>query len=466
MSYPFIPTPKLFLEKINPPFTFDSLIEELHKVICNFPDKRTGKNIHHNMFDIALSAFSLFFTQNPSFLQFQRDMEKKKGKSNAQSLFQIEAIPSDNHIRDIMDEVPPEQLYPVFSYVFDTLQEHGYLDNYRRIEGDLLIALDGTDYHNSKHIYCENCNVTNHRNGTITYSHKAIRTKVVTPGNDIVISLEPEFITPQDGHNKQDCEHEAAKRWLTKYSTRYKPLGITILGDDLFCNQPMCLAIRKAGFNFILVCLPDSHQTLYEWIDFLIKTGGIQSHIKKRWTGKEYQIDTYRFVNEVPIRDGSDALRVNWCEITTTKTDGTIVYQNAFATNHSITEANVVEIVADGRARWKTENENHNTLKTKGYHLEHNFGHGKKYLASVFLTLNVLSFLFHTVLGIFDNRYQQVRQALGTRKTFFDDVRALTRYTYFSSWDALLDFMVQGLELGDLDKPIPRQTSPPIKLKL
>jgi len=414
MSYPFIPTP--IAVKNDNPFTFDSLVAELRQTISNFPDKRTGTNTRYSMEDVALSAFSLFFTQNPSFLQFQRDMEKKKGKSNAQSLFQIDTVPSDNHIRDMMDQVPPEQLEPVFSYVFESLNYHGHLDNYRCIEGNLLIALDGTDYHNSKQISCENCNVTNHRNGTISYSHKAILPVVVAPGNDTVISLKPEFITPQDGHNKQDCEHEAAKRWLNKHSTDYRHLGITILGDDLFCDQPMCLAIRKARFNFILVCLPESHQTLYEWVYFCHKTNGIQSYINRRWTGKEHQTDSYRFLNEVPIRDGEDALRVNWCEITTIKEDGTIIYQNAFATNHSISEANVVEVVEDGRARWKTENENHNTLKTKGYHLEHNFGHGKKYLASLFISLNILSFLFHTVLDIFDNPYQQVRQVLGTRK--------------------------------------------------
>jgi hypothetical protein len=140
-------------------------------------------------------------------------------------------------------------------------------------------------------------------------------------------------------------------------------------------------------------------------------------------------------------------LIVNWCEITTTKADGTIIYQNAFATNHHITEANVVEIVVDGRAGFQTENENHNTLKTKGYHLEHNFGHGKKHLSSGRMTLNVLAFLFHTVLGVFDNRYQQVRRTLGTRKTFFDDVRALTRYICLEKQDTLLEFMIQGLKI-------------------
>ena len=52
-----------------------------------------------------------------------------------------------------------------------------------------------------------------------------------------------------------------------------------------------------------------------------------------------------------------------------------------------------------GRARWKIENENNNTLKTAGYHLEHNFGHGKQYLASLLATMNILAFLFHTMAG-------------------------------------------------------------------
>ena len=88
--------------------------------------------------------------------------------------------------------------------------------------------------------------------------------------------------------------------------------------------------------------------------------------------GKRHYTDTYRFVSHVPLRDGNDALQVNWCELTTTRHDGKVVYQNAFATNHAITPANVAEVVRAGRARWKVENENNNTLKTKGYHLTHN----------------------------------------------------------------------------------------------
>jgi hypothetical protein len=173
----------------------------------------------------------------------------------------------------------------------------------------------------------------------------------------------------------------------------------------------------------------------------------IETVVEKRWTGKIHLIDTYRFINQVPLRDGEDALQVNWCELTTCRSDGKIVYKNSFVTNFHISKNNVKAIVADGRARWKIENENNNTLKTKGYHLEHNFGHGKKHLSSLLLTLNLLAFLFHTVLEMIDEKYQLIRDDLPTRKTFFDDVRALTRYICFDSWDALLTFMMQGLEL-------------------
>lgn len=124
-----------------------------------------------------------------------------------------------------------------------------------------------------------------------------------------------------------------------------------------------------------------------------------------------------------------------------------MVYKNSFITNFVISKKNVADITADGRARWKVENENNNVLKTKGYHLEHNFGHGKKNLSALFLTFNLLAFLFHTVLDLMDEKYKLLRRELPTRETFFQDLRALTRYIFFDGWEALLRFMIEGMEL-------------------
>jgi hypothetical protein len=258
-----------------------------------------------------------------------------------------------------------------------------------------------------------------------------------------VFPLVPEFIVPQDGHTKQDCEIAAAKRWLTTHAQTYRFHRITVLGDDLYCHEPLCQALLHESFHFILVCLPDSHKTLYEHLEGI----ALPTVVRQRWTGKTEETYTYRYLNQVPLRDDDDALLVNWCELTVTRADGKQLYKNAFATDHWITDQTVEAIVQSGRTRWKVENENNNTLKTKGYNLEHNFGHGKQHLASLLATFNLLSLLFHTLLELLDDKYRLLRQHLPTRKTFFDDLRALTRYLLFESWDHLLTFMIEGLEL-------------------
>ena len=168
----------------------------------------------------------------------------------------------------------------------------------------------------------------------------------------------------------------------------------------------------------------------------------------QHWNGRFVEVFSYRYANEVPLRAGEDALLVNWCEVTITKgTDGEVLYHNAFASNHLITDKTVDPIVNLGRAHWKIENENNNVLKTKGYHLEHNYGHGQEHLSAFLLTLNLLAFLFHTVLELVDKNYQILREELSARQTFFNDIRALLRYLLFDSWQQLLDFMIEQLEV-------------------
>ena len=271
---------------------------------------------------------------------------------------------------------------------------------------------------------------------------------IVQPWNRHVISLEPEFIVPQDGQEKQDCEIQAAKRWLEKYGAFYARRGVTLLGDDLFSRQPFCQAIKDQHLHFILVCKPDSHPTLYQQVESLAAQQAVGSRRVRRWNGRYAEIDTYRYAHHLALSADPAALSVNWCELTVTREEtGALLYHNAFITDLGVSETTVEAIVADGRARWKSENENHNVLKTQGYHLEHNFGHGTHYLASLLLSLNLLSFLFHTVLDLVDERYRAIRNKLGRRQTFFQDLETLLRYFQFNNWEEVFSFMCKGLEL-------------------
>ena len=431
---------------------FQDLVGDLRKVMAGFPDRRTGKNLSYRMEDFGLSAFAVFFTQSPSFLAHQKAMQKARAQNNATSLFGIGEIPCDNQIRTMLDPVPPKALFPVFDHIYESLREHRLLDNFCGVNHSTLIALDGTWYHDSTAIHCPCCSSQKHRNGEITYYHSAVTPVIVAPGRSEVIAVRPEFITPQDGHTKQDCELAASKRWMEQNATRYDANSVTLLGDDLYAHQPFCCLARFHGFHFLFTCLPDSHKTLYQWVNEL-QPGPQLSVVQRRVrVDHRWQIHTYRFANKVPLVEGSDALKVNWLELSISDPKGKLLYRNAWITDWPITVANVADMAASGRARWKIENENNNTLKTKGYHLEHNFGHGKQHLSSLLATLNILAFLFHTVLGLTDEHYRLIRATLPTRETFFQDVRALTRYFHFESWAALLRFMMEGLEIGPYAK--------------
>ena len=100
-----------------------SLLADLKAVCAAFPDPRKGRGGNIAMADFGLSAFAMFFMQSASFLSFQRALEKGQGRSNCQSLFGIEKTPSDNYIRDMLDEADPALLAPCFERLESLLAE-------------------------------------------------------------------------------------------------------------------------------------------------------------------------------------------------------------------------------------------------------------------------------------------------------------------------------------------------------
>ncbi len=432
--------------------TLDGITQQMRGTFETFIDPRKGKNKSYTMVDAALSAVSVFFSQSPSFLEYQRCLEQTQGNNHARTLFGVHEIASDNQIRNLLDATPPDTLKPVYSFLFNALERAGVVDAHRSVNGTLLLALDGTEHFSSQAIPCEQCSTRRHANGQVTYFHSALTPVLVKPGGDKVIALAPEFTAPQDGAAKQDGELAAAKRWLAAHGAGLARLKTTVLGDDLYCHEPFCRELLALGLGFILVCKPASHPTVYEWLEHLEhlehleRNGAIRTVSRTRWTGRRRETDTYRYARSIPLRDADDALEVNWCELTTTDENGKVLYRNAFATRLALDGGNVAEVVEAGRGRWKIENENNNTLKTKGYHFEHTFGHGRKHLSSLLASLIILALLTHTVLEWMDAKYRLLRKKLPSRKRLFNDIRTLTSYLCFETWDALRDFMLKSFE--------------------
>ena len=266
------------------------------------------------------------------------------------------------------------------------------------------------------------------------YFHTVVAASVVKPGKNWVLPLRPEFVEPQQGYDKQDCESRAARRWLGLNGLRYSKLNPVYLGDDIYSKQPVCEEVLAVGGHFLFVCKPDSHKTMNEYLTG-VEVPSLSRKVKR---GKKSFSYTWRWMLGLPIRDGKDALEVNWLEIAIRDSNGKITYRNSFITDLPVDADNVEELAAAGRARWKIENETFNTLKTKGYNLEHNFGHGKNNLSAVLATLNLIAFAIHLAAELADKTWKAAIEVAGSRVRFFNNLRALTAYLLFPSWDSLL----------------------------
>ncbi len=132
----------------------ESFLGHLRQCCESFPDKRRGINTTYPIADIGMAAFSIFFMQSLSFLAYQRQLSDGHGRSNCETLFGLSKIPSDNHIRDMLDPADPALLYPVFPKILEELEKSGGLAAFRRPGGHTLIALDGTEYFSSDTMHC------------------------------------------------------------------------------------------------------------------------------------------------------------------------------------------------------------------------------------------------------------------------------------------------------------------------
>jgi len=139
--------------------------------------------------------------------------------------------------------------------------------------------------------------------------------------------------------------------------------------------------------------------------------------------GRRTLVTRYRWFTQAPIRDpvatkagAADALNVYWIGVTISDASGKTTYDGAFVTSLPVTRDTVAEIAACARARWKIENESFNVLKNNGYHLEHNFGHGKDNLAMMLAAMNLLAFAFHTVWDCIEALWNEARRGVRRRQ--------------------------------------------------
>ena len=388
--------------------------------------------------DALMAAFALFSLKSPSLLAF----DKHRVEGNLGTIYAIDHVPCDTQMREILDPVSPESVRPLFKSVFGQLQRGKALEAMMFLEDYYLLALDGTEYFSSKTIHCASCLHKVHRNGSITYYHQMLGAALVHPDQRTVIPLMPEPIVKQDGTAKNDCERNAAKRFIAKLRQDHPHLKFVVTEDSLSSNAPHIETLHAHGLHYILGVKDGDHAYLFAQVQAAEQAGRVTSY--ERHDRAARVVHRFRFVNDVALNTSHRDVRVNFLEYW--EVGEHKVQHFSWVTDLRVSQRNVYHLMRGGRARWKIENETFNTLKNQGYNFEHNYGHGIKNLSVVFATVMLLAFLVDQTQQLCCALFQAVWAKLGSKRLLWERMRALFYDYRLDSMRALFEALFYGFE--------------------
>jgi hypothetical protein len=411
------------------------LLEIVHKFFSKIQDPRKlPETTTISFVDVLMSGLAVFGLKFSSLLKY--DQNRKTLDKNLQTLYHIDCPPSDTYLRERLDELNPDYIRPVFKKIFSALQRGKCLEEFEFLDGYYLLSLDGTGEFSSSKVCCEQCCKKEHKDGSITYYHQMLGACIVHPKKSNVIPLCPEAIQNRDGLEKNDCERNAAKRFIEHFKREHPHLQVIVIADGITSNAPYIRLLEENRMKYILGAKPGDHKFLFDFMDASEEA-------------RNYEIldddgffHQFRYLNDAPLNKSNPDVRVNFLEYMQTDPRGKETLFS-WVTNIKINQNNVFSLMRGGRARWKIENETFNTLKNLGYNLEHNYGHGKKYLSTILCLLMVLAFLIDQVQEIACSLFQAVKKRAGAYRSLWETTRVFFQYILIPSWEWLYQTMAK-----------------------
>jgi hypothetical protein len=419
----------------------DALISVIHSLFQTIPDPKefsSKKPASIRFTDVLMSGLAVFGLKFPSLLQY--DEHREILNSNLKALYHVDNFPSDTYLRERLDELNPSFIRPAFKKIFSVIQRGKCLEGFEFLDGYYLLPLDGTGEFSSGKVCCDQCCKKEHKNGSVTYYHQMLGGCIVHPEQSYVIPLCPEIIQNGDGSVKNDCERNAAKRFIENFRREHPHLKVIIMGDGIASNAPYIRLLEENRMKYLLGAKPGDHQFLFNAIEESEETEYYECKDEK---GVFHQ---FRFLNGVALNKSNPDVMVNVLEYMQTDLKGKEL-RFSWVTNIRITKTNVFKLMKGGRARWKIENETFNTLKNLGYNFEHNYGHGKKYLSTILCLLMLLAFLIDQVQGIACHLFQAIRKK-GSYRSMWETIRVLFQYLVFQSWEDLYQCIARRWKLN------------------
>jgi Transposase DDE domain len=395
---------------------FDALVGLVRRRFEDLPEPRRDPDF--SLADTLMAGLALFSLKDPSLLAFMH----RAVDHNLRRVFGLQAVPSDTQMRTILDDVDPDLLRPAFREVFRQVQRGKVLEPYVFLDGCYLVALDGVEYFRSPKVHCDHCLSRQHQNGAVSYYHQMLAAVLVHPDFSEVFPLAPEPIQRRDGQDKNDCERNAARRWLGRFRTDHPHLPIIVTEDALSSNAPHIRDLQDHQIRFILGVKEADHQHLFAQYRRRREAGQVEAvHEDAAAQGASR---SWRFVNGLSLNESNSEVLVNLLVFDEVDADGE-AHSWSWVTDLTLAAGNVRQVARGGRTRWRIENETFNTLKNQGYHFEHNSGHGSQHLSVVFASLMMLAFLIDQVQQRCNPLFQAAWHQKGTKCALWDAVRQL-----------------------------------------
>jgi Transposase DDE domain len=428
---------------------YDELLVDLQSKFSAIVDTRRKYNQKYSLKNVLLSGFALFSLKDSSLLSYIQQYPTRK--ANLKSIFGISQCPSDSGLRTILDEVEPSSLQEILPSYIQLLDKNEHLDAFlldfgskkANLDGFLLIPIDGVQYFSSSSVHCGCCLEKKFKNGSTTYHHNALSAVIVHPDLPQVLVVASEEIKKQDGQKKNDHELVAATRLIPIIKQAIGDRKAIIGGDSLFANAPFIRLLLDEQLHF-LFSIKEGYQG-YPFIQFnqLSKDRKTKIWIQKDKTHQYH----YEFANNLVLNGQNQDIKVNFVRFkeTNLKTGETLTME--WITNIPLSIDNINAVVKAGRARWKIENETFNTLKNQGYHYDHNFGHGKKYLAQNLAQLMLIAFMFDQMQHLLSPLFNKALVICKSKKMLWLKLREIVDLIPVKTMESIYKIITKEIKL-------------------
>ena len=417
----------------------DKIIQQVRGGFAKVKDRRRN-NLTYDLPNLLSLAFAMFHLKDDSLSSFKDHFSVRA--ENLKRVYGVNVLPGDTAIREGIDQVNPKDLQVLFKPRIDFLKAQGVLDQRHVLGGYTIVSVDGTQHYCSGKKGCPQCMVKNHRNGKITYYHQLLGAVAVHPNESTVFPVACEAIVKQDGSTKNDCELNASKRIIPQIRAALGDEKIIAVFDALYINGPHIKALIEEKMSYVIGLKGQTY------VDIQVKNLRTQEQLQSlTWQTKDKTCTTH-FKNGLILNGQHQEILTNYFEyIEIDKKSGGQTFYSTWVTDLKIDQENVKDLIAVARARWKIENETFNTLKNQGYHLEHNYGHGKKHLATNFAILTFLAFLVDQIAQHLDKDFQAAKKVCKTFKSLWDKIKSVFYLLPTMSMNAIYRFIIKRRQI-------------------